>query len=183
MQSHLGSVVRWLASIAWLGLKFLDLLRDLWWKCTTSAECKTNRLAVLTVTSGLDPHMINLWKSMTNLMHLSLFMLFISYVNCGFGINLHLLVTMLLIKLDQLKCWMLKPISLPQNSLACCILFPLAEYGMCSRLFSLLQQHYPDVVQTWRDLKISLETSTNSRRACHQSAACGVDPIRCVATR
>jgi hypothetical protein len=26
--------------------------------CTTSVECKTNRLAVLTVKSGLDPHMI-----------------------------------------------------------------------------------------------------------------------------
>jgi hypothetical protein len=35
-----------------------ELLRSLWWKCTTSAECKTNRLAVLTVKSGLDPHMI-----------------------------------------------------------------------------------------------------------------------------
>ena len=109
MQSHLGSVVWCLVGIVWLGLKFLELLRDLWWKCTTSAECKTNRLVVLTVKSGLDPHMINLWKSMINLMHLSLFMLLFSYVNCGFGINLHLLVFMLLIKLDQLKCWMLKP--------------------------------------------------------------------------
>jgi hypothetical protein len=36
-----------------------ELLRYLWWKCTTSAECKTNRLAMLTVKSGLDPHMIN----------------------------------------------------------------------------------------------------------------------------
>jgi hypothetical protein len=35
-----------------------ELLRCLWWNCTTSAECKTNRLAVLTVKSGLDPHMI-----------------------------------------------------------------------------------------------------------------------------
>ena len=58
----------------------------------------------------------------------------------------------------------------------CYVMFPLAEYGMCSRLFSLLQRHNPDAVQIWRDLKISLETSTNSRRACHQSAACGVIP-------
>jgi hypothetical protein len=36
-----------------------ELLSCLWWKCTTFAECKTNRLAVLTVKSGLDPHMIN----------------------------------------------------------------------------------------------------------------------------
>ena len=28
---------------------------DLWWKCTTSAECKTGISAVLTDTSGLDP--------------------------------------------------------------------------------------------------------------------------------
>ena len=31
---------------------------ELWVKCTTSAECKTNISAVLTVMSGLDPHMI-----------------------------------------------------------------------------------------------------------------------------
>jgi hypothetical protein len=27
-------------------------------KCTASAECKTNQLVMLTVESGLDPHMI-----------------------------------------------------------------------------------------------------------------------------
>ena len=31
---------------------------ELWVKCTTYAECETDILAVLTVTSGLDPHMI-----------------------------------------------------------------------------------------------------------------------------
>ena len=31
---------------------------ELWVKCTTSAECKTDISAVLTVKSGLDPHMI-----------------------------------------------------------------------------------------------------------------------------
>jgi hypothetical protein len=31
---------------------------DLWWKCTTSIERKTDISAVLTVKSGLDPHMI-----------------------------------------------------------------------------------------------------------------------------
>jgi hypothetical protein len=36
-----------------------ELLRELWWKCATSAECKTDRSAVLMVKSGLDPHMIN----------------------------------------------------------------------------------------------------------------------------
>ena len=39
-----------------------ELLRELWWKCTTSAECKTDISAVLTVKSGLDPHMINKLK-------------------------------------------------------------------------------------------------------------------------
>jgi hypothetical protein len=39
-----------------------ELLRCLWWKCTTSAECKTNRLVVLTVKIGLDTHMIKLWN-------------------------------------------------------------------------------------------------------------------------
>ena len=40
----------------------LELLRELCWKCTTSAECKTDISAMLTVMSGLDPHMINLIK-------------------------------------------------------------------------------------------------------------------------
>ena len=39
-----------------------ELLRELWWKCTTSVECKTDISAVLTVKSGLDPHMINKLK-------------------------------------------------------------------------------------------------------------------------
>ena len=39
-----------------------ELLRELLWKCTTSAECKTDISAVLTVKSGLDPHMINKFK-------------------------------------------------------------------------------------------------------------------------
>jgi hypothetical protein len=36
-----------------------ELLRDLWWKCTTSAECKTVITAVFTIKNVLDPHMIN----------------------------------------------------------------------------------------------------------------------------
>jgi hypothetical protein len=35
-----------------------ELLHELWWKCATSAECKIDRSVVLTVKSGLDPHMI-----------------------------------------------------------------------------------------------------------------------------
>jgi hypothetical protein len=33
---------------------------DSWVMCTASAECKTVITAVLTVMSGMDPHMINL---------------------------------------------------------------------------------------------------------------------------
>jgi hypothetical protein len=33
--------------------------RDSWGMCTTSAECKTVITVVLTVMSGMDPHMIN----------------------------------------------------------------------------------------------------------------------------
>jgi hypothetical protein len=33
--------------------------RDSWGMCTTSAECKTIITAVLTVMSGMDPHMIS----------------------------------------------------------------------------------------------------------------------------
>jgi hypothetical protein len=33
--------------------------RDSWVTCTTSAECKTVITAVLTVMSGMDPHMIS----------------------------------------------------------------------------------------------------------------------------
>jgi hypothetical protein len=33
--------------------------RDSWETCTTSAECKTVITVVLTVISGMDPHMIS----------------------------------------------------------------------------------------------------------------------------
>ena len=49
-------------ALAWLALKFSELLRELWVNCTTSAECKNDISAVLTVKSGLDPHIINLIK-------------------------------------------------------------------------------------------------------------------------
>jgi hypothetical protein len=44
-----------------------ELLRELWWKCATSAECKTDRSAVLMVKSVLDPHMINELKDEFNI--------------------------------------------------------------------------------------------------------------------
>jgi hypothetical protein len=44
-----------------------DLLRELWWKCATSTECKTDRSVVLMVKSGPDPHMINELKDEFNI--------------------------------------------------------------------------------------------------------------------
>ena len=52
----------WSAQRGWVQSSS-ELLRELWWKCTTSAECKTDISVVLTVTSGLDPHMINKLKN------------------------------------------------------------------------------------------------------------------------
>jgi hypothetical protein len=56
--------------------------------------------------------------------------------------------------------------------------FSLVEYDMCScLLFFILHLHNP--VATQMDaLKIFLESSIVSRRACHQSAACGDVPFR-----
>ena len=63
MQSHLGSVVLCLASTlhGWVQSSS-ELLCELWWKCSTSTECKTDISAVLMVKSGLDPNMINKLK-------------------------------------------------------------------------------------------------------------------------
>ena len=63
MQSHLGKcgIVPDQHMRGWVQSSS-ELLRELWWKCTTSAECKTDISAVLTVKSGLDPHMINKLK-------------------------------------------------------------------------------------------------------------------------
>ena len=63
MQSHLGSVVLCLISTyAWLGSKFFGTFTRIVVKVYNLCRVKTNRLAVLTVKSGLDPHMINKLK-------------------------------------------------------------------------------------------------------------------------
>ena len=76
----------------------------MWVKCTTSAECKTDISAVLTVKSGLDPHMVIELEDDLN--RCCLFMLFSSLLQlymCGInGINLNL-VNACYLKLDQLK--------------------------------------------------------------------------------
>ena len=63
MQSHLGSVVLCLISTySWLGSKFFRTFTRIVVKMYNLCRVKTNRLAVLTVKSGLDPHMINKLK-------------------------------------------------------------------------------------------------------------------------
>jgi hypothetical protein len=41
------------------GIQLSKYNHDSWGMCTTSAECKTIITAVLTVMSGMDPHMIS----------------------------------------------------------------------------------------------------------------------------
>ena len=66
MQSHLKSVILCLASIAWLGSKFFGkffgTFTQIVVKVYNLCRVKTNISAVLTVMSGLDPHMINKFK-------------------------------------------------------------------------------------------------------------------------
>jgi hypothetical protein len=42
-----------------VGIRFSKDNHDSWGTCTTSAECKTVIIVVLTVMSGMDPHMIS----------------------------------------------------------------------------------------------------------------------------
>ena len=63
MQSHLISVVLCLISTyAWLGSKFFGTFTRIVVKVYNLCRVKTNRLAMLTVKSGLVPHMINKLK-------------------------------------------------------------------------------------------------------------------------
>jgi hypothetical protein len=59
MESQLGSVVWCLTGIAWLGSKFFVTFPRLAVKMYNLCRVfKTNQLAMLTVKSGLDPHVI-----------------------------------------------------------------------------------------------------------------------------
>jgi hypothetical protein len=76
-----------------------------WVKCTTSAECKTVLTAVLTVKSGLDPHMIIKLKDGNKSWILWVFGLWMSFKVKWVGINLYLVTRCCKLKLDQLiKC-------------------------------------------------------------------------------
>jgi hypothetical protein len=90
----------WPALHGWVQ-SFSKLLRELWVKCTTSAKCKTDRSVVLTVKSGLDPHMIiKLKDGLKSRFSYGLEMrcfLMLKWV----GMNLHLITRHLLIKFYQ----------------------------------------------------------------------------------
>jgi hypothetical protein len=59
------------------------------------------------------------------------------------------------------------------------IVFPLAEYDMCScLLLFILHLHNPAAAQM-DVLKTILKSSTVSRRGCHQSTTCGDVLFRC----
>jgi hypothetical protein len=93
------------------------------------------------------------------------------------GIHLHLLVSKLLNKIwstKMLTC--LNPLAIHIYSLACVLWYSfLAEYDMCSRLFIYCIYTTRIAAQTWRLL-------LRTRRACHQSAACGVPCWRSAAS-
>jgi hypothetical protein len=42
-----------------MSIRLYEENHDSWVTCTTSAECKTVIIAVLTIMSGIDPHMIS----------------------------------------------------------------------------------------------------------------------------
>jgi hypothetical protein len=74
----------------------------------------------------------------------------------------------------MLNC--LNPLAIHIYNLACLLWYSsLAEYDMCSRLFIYCIYTTRIAAQTWR-----LMLST--RRACHQSAACGVPSWRSAAS-
>jgi hypothetical protein len=64
----------------------------------TSADCKTDRLVVLTVMSGLDPHMINEHKDEIKLWFDELWVVCYKVFLKWVGINLHLVNRRSLIK-------------------------------------------------------------------------------------
>ena len=133
MQPHLGSV----------GLRGW-VQRDLWVKCSTSAECKTNRLAVLTVMSGLDPHMIKLWNQ-NNLTCVVTMFLSLNSCLCFTSIYIHSYVvkwdgtylnSLVIIKFDQYKPKVDASLSLPLVAFTHTIFTRFVEYEMYSPLHS-----------------------------------------------
>jgi hypothetical protein len=56
--------LRWLNPLGtrggfWVGAMLMLAVKPQWAMCTTSAECKIVITAMLTVMSGMDPHMIS----------------------------------------------------------------------------------------------------------------------------
>jgi hypothetical protein len=129
---------------------FSELLRCLWWKCTTSTECKTNRLAMLPVKSGLDPHMTKLWN-------LNVKLLFYLYLWCLYFINWVGMNLQFFSNYVANKNWLTKmlnclKLSHPPYGLACYVV-SLAEYITCSRLFIFLYLQYSNCCSDWENFE------------------------------
>jgi hypothetical protein len=82
---------------------------------------------------------------------------FIIYLWCLYlinwvGMNLHSLVTRLLIKLDSLKCWTAWTLAIHLMALHV-MLFSLAEYVLCSCLFTFLYLQHPDCCSDWENFE------------------------------
>jgi hypothetical protein len=66
--------------------------------------------------------------------------------------NLHSLVIMLLIKFDPLKCKTAWTLAIHHMALHA-MLFPLAEYIMCSHLFTFLHLQHSECCSDWENFE------------------------------
>jgi hypothetical protein len=171
MQPHLGGVVWCLANTAWLGSKFFRTFTLLGVKVYNLCRVKANRLVVLTVKSGLDPHMTKLWN-------LKVKSLFYPYLWCIYFINCGWYELTLFCNYVANKTWLTKMLnclnlSHPPYGLACYVVFPLLSMARAHAcLFSCIY-NTRIAAQTGRALKTTPVISRSSRCACLQSAACG----------
>jgi hypothetical protein len=78
---------------------------DSWWKCTTSAECKTGISAVLTVTSGLGP-LQNKWWTPVIMLILMILMLINDYYFLLYVILVYMIMRLfgIMVNLLLLNC-------------------------------------------------------------------------------
>ena len=93
--------------------------------------------------SGLDPHMIKLWKLIING---AFTLLYFDAYDIWDWYKLTFISNCCLIKLDQLKMLTAQTLSaIHYKGLACLLWYiSLAEYSMCSRLLFTLHRHYSD---------------------------------------
>ena len=172
MQSHLGSVVWCLVSTAWLGSKFFGAFTRLVGKDVPPLQSvKLIYQPCSRLRAALDPHMINILedglKSWNELW-------WGVYSLIWAGIHLYLLVTRCLIKFDQLKGWhaynlslsTIKPVHVKVASFLVWVQHVLTLVIIYC-IYTIRTAAQKD------DLKTTLKISRSSRRAVHQSTACG----------